>query len=52
MVDRTIEQSGTFLESIYGKAKDRVARLALALHLLLAAADNKQPDREVSASTM
>lgn len=52
MVDLTIEQSGTFLESIYGKAKDRVARLALALHLLLAAADNKQPDREVSASTM
>jgi Protein of unknown function (DUF3987) len=52
MVDRTIEQSGTFLESIYGKAKDRVARLALALHLLLAAADNTQPDREVSASTM
>jgi hypothetical protein len=52
MVDRTIEQSGTFLESIYGKAKDRVARLALALHLLAAAAENKQPDREVSASTM
>ncbi len=52
MVDRTIEQSGTFLESIYGKAKDRVARLALALHLLAAAADNKQPDREVSANTM
>ena len=52
MVDRTIEQSGTFLESIYGKAKDRVARLALDLHLLAAAADNKQPDREVSASTM
>jgi Protein of unknown function (DUF3987) len=52
MVDRTIEQSGTFLESIYGKAKDRVARLALALHLLAAAAEDKQPNREVSVSTM
>jgi Protein of unknown function (DUF3987) len=52
MVDRTIEQSGTFLESIYGKAKDRIARLALALHLLAAAAEDKQPNREVSASTM
>jgi Protein of unknown function (DUF3987) len=52
MVDLTIEQSGTFLESIYGKAKDRVARLALAVHLLAAAVDNKLPNPQVSAETM
>jgi len=52
MVDLTISQSGGFLESIYGKAKDRVARIALALHLLHAAAAGTQPDAEVSAETI
>jgi Protein of unknown function (DUF3987) len=52
MVDRTIAKSGTFLESIYGKAKDRVARIALALHILHAAANGVEPEREVSEETM
>jgi hypothetical protein len=52
MVDLTIANSGTFLESIYGKAKDRVARIALALHFLHAAANDKEPEPAVSKQTM
>jgi Protein of unknown function (DUF3987) len=52
MVDLTITNSGTFLESIYGKAKDRVARIALALHLLHAAANGKEPEPDISEDTM
>jgi hypothetical protein len=52
MVDRTIAKSGTFMESIYGKAKDRVARIALSLHILHSAANGTEPEREVSEETM
>jgi hypothetical protein len=52
MVNRLIEQSDGLLESLYGKAKDRVARIALALHLLYAAAEDREPESEVSTSAM
>jgi hypothetical protein len=52
IVDLTIANSGTFLESIYGKAKDRVARIALALHLLHAAANGKEPESDINEDTM
>ena len=52
MVNLTIGQSGGFLGSIYGKAKDRVARIALSLHLLQAAVDGVDPELEISADTM
>jgi Protein of unknown function (DUF3987) len=52
MVDRSIEKCGTFLESVYGKAKDRVARIALALHILHAAANSANPVEEVSEEIM
>jgi Protein of unknown function (DUF3987) len=52
MVDKSIGQGSEFLGSVYGKSKDRAARIALALHLVNAAITNQQPAPEVSAETM
>jgi Protein of unknown function (DUF3987) len=52
LVDSSIAQGSDFLGSIYGKSKDRAARIALALHLVNAAIDRSQPAPEVSAETM
>jgi Protein of unknown function (DUF3987)/Bifunctional DNA primase/polymerase, N-terminal len=52
LVDSSIAQGSDFLGSIYGKSKDRAARVALALHLVNAAVDRSQPTSEVSAETM
>lgn len=51
-VDSSIRQNSDFLASIYGKAKDRAARVALAIHLLNAAVRNETPSPEVSAETL
>ena len=51
-VDSAINQNSDFLASIYGKAKDRAARIALALHLLNAAINRKNAEPEVSAETL
>jgi hypothetical protein len=51
-VDSAIRQNCEFLASIYGKAKDRAARVALALHLLNAAINRKVPELEISAETL
>lgn len=51
-VDSAISQNSEFLASIYGKAKDRAARIALALHLLNAAIKRTVPDTEVTAETL
>jgi Protein of unknown function (DUF3987) len=52
LVDSSIAQGSDFLGSIYGKSKDRAARIALALHLVNAAVDRTVPAPEVSAETM
>jgi Protein of unknown function (DUF3987) len=52
LVDSSIAQGSDFLGSIYGKSKDRAARIALALHLVNAAIDRTVPAPEVSAETM
>ena len=52
MVNQTTMRNDGFMESIYGKAKDRVARIALALHVLHAAAAGTSPELEISADTL
>jgi hypothetical protein len=51
-VDAAIGQNSDFLASIYGKAKDRAARVALALHVLNAAVTRQTLSPEVSANTL
>jgi hypothetical protein len=52
LVDSSVSQGSEFIGSIYGRGKDRAARIALALHLVNAAIDRHQPSPEVSAETV